>query len=331
MKAFPCVSIIVPVYNVEKYLCNCIDSLLAQTFSDFEIILIDDGSKDSSGEICDRYSNIDERVITVHKENGGVSSARNKGIELAKGEYIIFVDSDDTVHPEYVSTLYKEITEGDYNLVICGYRICRAKLSKDVSVEELICIDNIKESDAIISSLYRQRLLNSPWNKIYKKIGINAYFDETLAMGEDLVFNLKFIEAANGLKVIPDILYNYIFHSGSAIATYKDSRMKDIITINNILMDFFSTAFNTIDSVEEIKQLCINEIDGLFRHLFRGGNTVEERKDLINVWCSGDEYKEFCKKYISEDSVFLAEPSRVYKHYNRKTWLERKIVKLLSR
>jgi glycosyltransferase involved in cell wall biosynthesis len=331
METFPCVTVIVPVYNVEKYLCSCIDSLLAQTFNDFEIILIDDGSNDGSSEICDRYANLDERVITVHKENGGVSSTRNKGIELARGKYIIFVDSDDTVSPEYVATLYKEIIDGDYDLVICGYKICRAKLSKDVSVGDAVCIDNIKESGSIISSLYSQRLLNSPWNKIYKKSSINSYFDETLAMGEDLAFNLNFIKSSNGLKVIPDILYNYIFHSGSAVATYKDSRMKDIITINNVLIDFFSTVFNTTDNVEKIKQLCINEIDGLFRHLFRGGNTIAERKNLINVWCSGEHYREFCKKYIGEGSILLADASKVYKFYNRKTWLERKIVKLLSR
>ena len=93
----PVLSIIVPVYNVEKYLARCIDSILAQTFTDFELILVDDGSTDNSGEICDEYAGKDPRIIVIHKENGGVSSARNHGLDIARGEYITFVDSDDQI------------------------------------------------------------------------------------------------------------------------------------------------------------------------------------------------------------------------------------------
>ena len=133
MEAFPLVSIIVPVYNAEKHISDCLDSLLSQVFKDFEIILVDDGSKDCSGEICDRYAGKDSRVTVIHKENAGVSSARNKGIEQARGKYLVFVDSDDTVQPEYIGTLYKEITREDEDLVICGYKICRSKSLVDVT------------------------------------------------------------------------------------------------------------------------------------------------------------------------------------------------------
>ena len=98
----PKISVIVPVYNVEKYLCSCIDSILAQTFTDFELLLIDDGSRDKSGEICDEYANKDCRVKVFHKENGGVSSARNLGIDESKGEYLFFVDSDDIISSFYI-------------------------------------------------------------------------------------------------------------------------------------------------------------------------------------------------------------------------------------
>ena len=107
--------------------------------------------------------------------------------------------------------------------------------------------------------------------------------------------------------------------------------MKDIVKINNVLLDFFDTTFIKSESIEQIRQVCLNEIDGLFRHLFRGGNTKAEKKELINYWCNGTEYKEFCQKYAVKNNIFLADPSKVYKYYNKKTWLERKLVKLLSR
>ena len=100
----PKISVIVPVYNVEKYLCRCIDSILAQTFTDFELLLIDDGSKDSSGEICEEYAGKDARIRVFHRQNGGVSTARNLGIDKAKGEWIYFVDSDDVVLPSALGT-----------------------------------------------------------------------------------------------------------------------------------------------------------------------------------------------------------------------------------
>ena len=106
----PQISVIVPVYNVEKYLTQCIESILSQTYQEFELLLIDDGSEDNSGSICDHYSNIDSRVHVFHKENGGVSSARNMGIEHAKGEWVCFVDSDDWIDKdtfEYITGLWK--------------------------------------------------------------------------------------------------------------------------------------------------------------------------------------------------------------------------------
>ena len=116
----PKISVIVPVYNVEKYLHRCVDSILAQTFTDFELLLINDGSKDSSGVICDEYAAKDSRVLVFHKENGGVSSARNMGLDNAKGEWISFVDSDDWVEKEYLETLYQD---GEFDFVTCYWNV----------------------------------------------------------------------------------------------------------------------------------------------------------------------------------------------------------------
>ena len=117
----PKVSVIIPVYNVEKYLPQCIDSILAQTFTDFELILVNDGSKDCSGNICDEYAQKDSRIVVIHKENGGASSARNRGLDIAKGEWISFIDSDDYVTPNYLSNLISEAQANCASLVIQGH------------------------------------------------------------------------------------------------------------------------------------------------------------------------------------------------------------------
>lgn len=117
----PKISVIIPVYKVEQYLEDCIKSLLSQTFTDFEIILVDDGSPDNSGALCDKYAASDSRIKVFHKENGGVSSARNTGIKASKGEWICFVDSDDWVEPDYLEKLYKTVFEKQADVSICGF------------------------------------------------------------------------------------------------------------------------------------------------------------------------------------------------------------------
>ena len=114
------ISLIIPVHNVEKYLYECIESVICQTYTNLEIILIDDGSKDKSGEICEEYGKKDNRIIVIHQENGGVSSARNIGLEVAKGKYISFVDSDDYIEKTFIEELYKKIKENDAQISMCG-------------------------------------------------------------------------------------------------------------------------------------------------------------------------------------------------------------------
>ena len=126
MNQNPLISIIIPVYNVEDYIRPCLDSILAQTYTNFEAILVDDGSKDGSGRICDEYAEKDSRFIVVHKENGGVSSARNKGLEIAKGEWVLFCDSDDTLYPYSLIILIKHIDK-DIEFILGGYEHYNSK------------------------------------------------------------------------------------------------------------------------------------------------------------------------------------------------------------
>lgn len=230
------ISIIVPVYNVEKYLKRCIDSILLQTFKDFEIILVDDGSTDKSGSICDEYSMIDNRIKVIHKENGGLSSARNIGINLAKGKYIAFVDSDDYINERMYEILYKFIEETKADIAICNYK----KVNDNISFNKKINYDeiNIKKFNNI-EALEQIYLMNGPQfiiacNKLYKReIFKNLKYPEG-RIHEDEFIAHKLLYNSNLVIYINEELYYYYIRENSimnsnfsikkfdAVYAYKD-------------------------------------------------------------------------------------------------------------
>lgn len=208
----PKISIIVPVYNSEKYLGACIDSILSQSFRDFELILVDDGSRDSSPRICDDYAQKDGRVKVIHKANDGVSAARNDGLDIAKGEYVTFIDSDDWVEREYLETLsnYR-----DYDIVFFSHRmIYEDGYTSEFKFEE-------KEGDkqniwGIVASLRKNaagsNFYGYTWNKMFCRDIIEKYkirFTEGLRISEDEVYTLDYCTHAKSIKVLPLCLYNY--------------------------------------------------------------------------------------------------------------------------
>ena len=159
----PKISVIVPVYKTEAYLNRCVDSLLAQTFQDFEVLLIDDGSPDRSGEICDEYARQDSRIRVFHKENGGVSSARQYGMDHAQGEYTIHADPDDWVEPTMLEELYRKAKEEDADMVICDFYYERqGKLVIETQKPSSL------EHDVVLSELF-YRLHGSSWNKLIRR------------------------------------------------------------------------------------------------------------------------------------------------------------------
>jgi len=213
------VSIIVPVFNLENLLPKCIDSILAQTLSDFELILVDDGSTDRSGEICDVYSNRDQRIKVIHQQNGGVSSARNTGLEVAKGDYIGFVDSDDYINKYMFETLYKTATKYDADLTVCSYREVLEEQYHDIDKLNVINETQHYNNRKAIQQMYIAKshyiTYVVPWNKLYRRQLFktiryeegNIYDDETVA--HKLLYNSKkitFIDAK---------LYYYVQRKGS--------------------------------------------------------------------------------------------------------------------
>lgn len=209
------ISIIVPVYNVERYLERCLDSIINQTYKNIEIILVDDGSTDTSGEICDRYADADGRVCVYHTENSGVSKARNLGLKKFKGEYCTFVDADDLVLPEYIEKLYNTIIENNVRMSLCRAYDCiemdvktvwqtNMGLTRIIPVDENYDFTNVYTHWVVWGTLYHKSLLKG------------LKFDADLYVGEDTLFLARVLDRCDKYAYIPEELYCYVIYESSA-------------------------------------------------------------------------------------------------------------------
>ena len=216
------ISIVIPVYNAEAYLKNCLDSIISQTYSDFEI---NDGSTDNSLGICKQYTIRDKRIILINQNNSGVSRARNAGLSKAKGEYITFIDSDDTIDPRYLEILYRNIKSAKADISMCTWKCDGNKFYKDK-----FNIKRWNKYQTFFSMFKTKEIDGSVCSKLYRKKCIeNLFFDEKLRIGEDQIFAIKAIEKANEI-VFQDIpLYTYFIRNTSAMNSKLDSRYWDVI------------------------------------------------------------------------------------------------------
>ena len=221
----PLVSVIVPVYKAEAYLHKCVDSLLAQTMTDFEVLLIDDGSPDRSGAICDEYAAKDSRIRVFHKENGGVASARQVGIENVRGEYTIHADPDDLVEPTMLEELYAKAKEDDADMVICDYYINIKSRQKYHSQE--IPIFN---SENCLYAMFDGLIVNSLWNKLVKTkcFKDKICFEEGINIAEDQLFNFRLFISLLKVVYLKRAFYHYEMglNENSYMTTYKLEEQK---------------------------------------------------------------------------------------------------------
>lgn len=210
------VSIIMPVYNVSEKLNKSLNSLINQTYSNIEILLINDGSTDNSGEVCDKYAQNDNRIKVVHKKNGGVSSARNIGLEIATGKYIMFVDSDDYTDEKSCEVMVKAIEKYDVDMVVSSYNtVYNGKVMKHICPEKVYnSVESMKDDFRLI---YLDCFLNSPWNKLFKKEHITKDFDENMRYFEDYYFVLDYMDNIRNLVTIDTPLYYYIEDTGNSL------------------------------------------------------------------------------------------------------------------
>lgn len=226
----PKISVIVPVYNTEKYLDRCIQSILAQTYTDFELLLIDDGSTDSSGAICDRYAEQDSRVRVFHKENGGVSSARNLGLDNAKGDWIGWVDSDDYIHPAMYFDLYGAAVKENADIVYCNY------VDIDSRQEKKIEMPSSEKGKVEFINQYMKAPISALWvtlikKNLYKEFNIN--FPVKNYYGEDFIVTSKLYLYSHKIIQVKKYLYVHCFREGESLMG-SSSYEKQMMMIENL-------------------------------------------------------------------------------------------------
>ena len=239
MESKETVSIIVPVYNAEKTLKKSIDSVFDQTCPDFELILVDDGSVDSSGKMCDEYSEKDDRIKVLHLDNSGVSHARNEGIKAATGKYIMFLDADDEIESNLLQDNYRIIEENDPDVVIFGFRYILSDrvLNNDIDQKGIFLGDDKEFFTERLESVVEKEMMNAPWNKIIRReliLNNNLCFDERFSILEDALFSVSVCSVAKNICVNNGIYHNYyIWDKGSLRTKWSDNRFEAIKELYN--------------------------------------------------------------------------------------------------
>lgn len=235
----PKISVIVPVYKVEKYIHRCVDSILNQTFTDFELILVDDGSPDNCGKICDEYAEKDNRIHVIHKENGGLSDARNVGIDWAfehsDSEWITFIDSDDWIHPRYLELLYNAVVETNSAICICGYE---ETTGKETTVDE-----NIFKAEIINTEFfYSEHIVNAvvAWGKLYKKDLFREIRYPVGKLHEDEFTTYKVLFQYNSIAYVSQPLYFYFINSEGITKSEWSPKRLDALDAYEEQLLFFS-------------------------------------------------------------------------------------------
>ncbi|MFD2214021.1 glycosyltransferase family 2 protein [Metabacillus endolithicus] len=237
----PLISIIVPIYKVEKYLSNCIDSILDQTFTDFELILVNDGSPDNCGLLCDEYAKEDDRIRVIHKENGGLSSARNAGIDVARGEYFAFVDSDDFIHKKMYEILYNVAKREKSDIVLCDYILANEEESYNLT--EYVFYDEVQNFSnmQVLMQLYSSNGVKFvvAWNKLYKKELFDGLRYEEGRIHEDEFIAHRILYKSSKVTFVPVNLYFYLQTHNSIIRSSFNVKKLDAIYAQKERITFF--------------------------------------------------------------------------------------------
>lgn len=294
----PLISIIVPVYNVEHYLPRCIDSILAQTYSNLEIILVNDGSSDDSGHICDLYAERDSRIHVIHKQNGGVSSARNTALEVYSGEYLMFVDSDDYISESAVEELYKRILSDGSDMAVGKH----VDIDEDGNINDSFCNwmkDAVLSKEEIFNQLgEKSHVTEVLWAKIYKRTIFEGILFPALKCGEDLWAYPLILDRCKKISIVDQVIYFYFQRSNSIVhAKSEQTKLDDIIAVLHLTQFLFENNFlksaSRWYSIGIDKSLDLEKKpDGL--SLFRQYFSKAERKKLIQLQGSKTKLKWLC-------------------------------------
>lgn len=240
----PTISVIVPVYKVEDYLERCVESILAQTFTDFELILVDDGSPDSCPAMCDAWAEKDSRIKVIHKENGGLSDARNVGFEASHGEWISFIDSDDYVHPAMLQALYDAVQEYGVKVSVCGF--------KRTEGEQLEENPDLSAKLWSAEDLYLQRHVNATvaWGKLYHRSVVLPYPVGKLHEDEFVTYRILF--ACEKIAVVAAELYGYYINPKGIMRTEWNPKRLDVLSAHKEQIAYFDKL-----GLKKLREFCI--------------------------------------------------------------------------
>ncbi len=301
----PLVSVIVPIYNVEDVLDLCVQSLLSQTFSDFELILIDDGSSDASWDICNNYQETDSRVRAFHKDNGGVSTARNLGIEKSIGKYILFVDSDDYVEREYIETLVNfKVNHKDIDNIWCHFKTVK---DYNFSINNILDRDIEYETTSVksIMDLHERWLDSGPVCKLYdRKIIIEngIFFPTDISLGEDLSFNFEYLDNTNGsIAIINSVLYYYFSNNNNSLSNRYYPNMFELYKrLNNMMYNYLIKWNCDLNQITKLYNASFYKYEVSLQNTFNIANT-ESTKDKFRYNNKILKSEEFQKAFSNGD------------------------------
>lgn len=235
------VSIIIPVYNVEPYLNRCIESILSQSYDNLELLLVNDGSTDASGSICDTFSKQDGRVKVFHQQNGGVSAARNTGLNHSTGEWICFVDSDDWVESSYLDNFLNNGHVQHTDLIVGGYR--HHMVSRRQNIKNVPLITQAGKQIPLsyaIENLEENNYLTSVWGKLFSKeiiLGLQLKFDKRISFGEDTLFMWEYLATVKNLQTVEVADYHYMERDNTGSLTYQLDSYDNIMYINKRILE----------------------------------------------------------------------------------------------
>lgn len=304
------ISVIVPVYNAEKYLDRCIESIRSQTLQDIEIILINDGSKDDSLNLCKRYAKEDNRIKVINKINGGPSETRNVGIDLANGEYITFVDSDDWIDCNMFENLYNKINKTNCNIIISNYfrnYLDREECIKLDIKQEYLEKEEIKKQ-LIFPLIGKDNLVTgqnsilgfcSPWGKLFKRellLKEGVKFNKDLFIGEDLLFNIELLSKVNCVIIDENAYYHYFNNASSILNSYK----QDFWNIYIKLIKEIEEYLNKNNYKNEIgDRFTIMKLDGITKAIFNECKSTNEK----NIYKRIKYIDDICKDEVTRNTL----------------------------
>ena len=321
------ISVIVPIFNAEKYLHNCVDSILAQTYRDLEILLIDDGSMDSSSAICDKYALMDARVRVIHQSNAGGSAARHTGFATFTGDYVACIDADDSIAPRTFQTQLDVLEEQNADMVISGMQLYSGN-RQIKTFEPPCCVCTAKQATELI--LQTPGYMNSLSNKLFRKALLYGFQGKSYAAAQDLAVTYQLVHRCARIALIPDVLYFYRIHAESTVnGEFQPKRLDSLRSFDDMAADIR----RWYPDLENRLRVCeTNFALALLRRVVASGKPYPQeermlaervRKNHRALWKT----RPFPKKVWMMDIVFrMGAP--VYRRVF--TWYERRYAKNLS-